>query len=162
VDAEKEDPETFKASVVELSQQVKADPAVRLPFAGTLKGEFPRPIHVPTLFHPRYHICIRGSSEQEAVIREALKGNVDRYGILSLGESDDVVTWMTETPLDSPTEWVVEGSTIPLTVRSATGFNTYAPEVRSFQFGDQPHWISFSDSKSSPESEDFFSYLDAT
>lgn len=110
---------------------------------GNKTGSMTRPIHVSKVFRPRYHICIRASEEQEAVIREALKGNVPRSGVLSLGESDDMVSWMREVNMDAPTKWVVEGGDMPLTTHTDRGYHRHNPTTQQFQFGDKPYWISY-------------------
>lgn len=111
-----------------------------------LWGETPRPIHVPTLFHPKYLVVIDASPEQEAMIRKALAGDVEREGVLCLGESDDFVSNLEVVPDNTePAQWVSEGSTLPLIVKSGDGYDNYNPIYRRFALGSTPAWVDFSE-----------------
>lgn len=109
----------------------------------TRYGQVVRPIRVHTMFDLHYRILIDADEEQERVIRAALRGEVDRYGVLSLGESDDVVSWMAEDPSDTPVKWVVGGLLMPLSVKSGQGYNTINPTIKTFDYGDEPEFIDF-------------------
>lgn len=109
----------------------------------TKYGQVTRPIHVHTMFDLHYRILIDADEEQEQVIRAALRGEVDRYGVLSLGESDDVVSWMAEDVSDTPVRWVVSGHMMPLPVKSGQGYNNINPTIKMFDYGDEPEFIDF-------------------
>lgn len=99
-----------------------------------------RVVKVDTLFDLSYRVDVRGS--WEARVRAALAGDVARFGVLSLGESTDLVTWLDECPSDTPAQWVVPGSRMALPVRSGRGFDTVSAEYATFDFGTAPSWFS--------------------
>lgn len=104
-------------------------------------GMMARPIFVDTLFDLSYCVMVRGP--WVARCREALAGNVERYGVLSLGESTDIVSWVGELPEPPPSvQWVVPGQQMVLPVKSGRGFSNLTDTVfGSFdlKFGE-PHW----------------------
>lgn len=86
----------------------------------THKFEVSRPIHIPTYFGCTYVIAVKDVGD---LLDRALKGDVDRFGILSLGESDDVVTWLQQIgTLPEDISWVEEGGTVALPVKSGRGY----------------------------------------
>lgn len=78
-----------------------------------------RPILVEVWYDLIYAVRVEGPWEDR--IRAALAGEVDRYGVLYLGNSDNIITWLdTYDGEDSSVEWVVPGTAIPLPVRTPT------------------------------------------
>lgn len=102
-----------------------------------------RPIHKPLILRPRYRVLIKASEAQETQIRKGMEGEADRYGILCLGKSDDVVNRLEEVPEDAPALWLTDGNALRLTVGTTTGFRNYSPVYKTFDYGEEPYWISF-------------------
>lgn len=85
------------------------------------KGEMIRPVHRETLFFPSYRIGVEGDSQTINNLRAALRGEVDRYGLLYLGESEDLVDWVGEET--GSAKWLVPGVEIALPVRTVRGWD---------------------------------------
>lgn len=84
-------------------------------------GQTTRVIKVDTMFNLSYVVCVQGPWEER--VRQALQGNVERFGVLYLGESFDIVTFIQEVPEPPPeVEWVVPGTTVLLPVVSGRGY----------------------------------------
>lgn len=83
-----------------------------------------------TLFFISYRIAVRGPFVER--IRAAMAGDVDRYGVLSLGESEDAVDWICEE--DGRAEWLVPGSAFTLPVKAGRGYKTINPVFQNFDF----------------------------
>jgi len=94
---------------------------------------------VETLFDLNYRVLVRGSWEPR--VHAALEGRVARFGVLSLGESQDIVTWIAEVPEEAPAQWVVPGTQVPLIVRSGRGYDRISPTFGAFDFGVTPSWF---------------------
>ena len=90
-----------------------------------------RPFAIEVFFDMEYVFLVEGPWEEK--IRDAVAGKTDRYGVLSLGSSDDPVTHLGEYtgPLDA-VKWVVPGNTIPLPVHAPYGYHTVHPTVKVF------------------------------
>ena len=109
----------------------------RLKDAKTQEGW--RPANREMLFDMVYRIDVEGPYADK--IRRALAGDVNRYGVLSLGDSDDTVDWICESSRE-PAEWLVPGNLFPLTVAvNHKPGNVIAPDIRSFDYSkaaDEP------------------------
>jgi len=106
------------------------------------KNEGNRTYHVDTFIDLSYAVLVRGP--WEAKVREALAGNVNRYGTLYLGESSDQVVWIG--PLDEVAydyiKWVVPGNDFPLPVISGRGFGKHTAVYESFTLrAGKPAWL---------------------
>lgn len=95
-----------------------------------------------------YRIVIDGSPEQEEVLRQSLRGEIARYGILSLGTSEDEVYMLNEK--EAPARWLVEGQQHPLTVTTGHGFSDRNPVYKTFDLLGEPivdvpegAWVSY-------------------
>ncbi len=95
-------------------------------------GEDIRMVLRETHFFLSYRISVRGPYAEK--IRKALNGEVDRYGVLSLGESGDVVDWLCEETGDA--NWLVPGTQVVLPVKTGRGYGTMDTVYRSFDFTD--------------------------
>ena len=93
------------------------------------KHEASRPVRHQTFYDMVYQVVVEGSFEER--LRRALRGDVERFGVLSLGESSNVVNWTQEGPV-VPTEWVVPGRAFALTMKVARGYRNLSPTYRSF------------------------------
>lgn len=91
-------------------------------------GEAIRPVSVDTIFKVSYQIGVDG--ELEALVRKALKGEVDRTGILYLGESDNLVYWLVEE--ERAAEWLIPGDKWPLPIKTQRGYDKVRPTYRTF------------------------------
>jgi len=89
-----------------------------------------RPVKRDVLFDLSYRMVVEGAFEE--LIREALDGKAKRYGLLYLGESDDMVYWVTTKT--APTKWVVPGNSMALPIKAGRGFGTLSPIYRGFAF----------------------------
>ena len=126
------------------------------------KGSLPqqtRTCHVETLIDPAYVILVRGS--WEAKVQSALRGDVERYGVLYLGRSADFVTWLDEFKGDlDPIEWIVPGKEIRLITRSGRGYDHINPDYGTFSLRPgEPHWFKIGTASPTPTGmplDDFF------
>lgn len=75
-----------------------------------------------------YQVAVRGPMADR--VRKALQGEGTRYGVLSLGTSDDVVHDTTEEAV--PARWVVPGTQFPLIIESKTSFSQVSPTMGRF------------------------------
>lgn len=80
----------------------KPDPSVKK--ATSKKVEVTRPVARVVNFYTSYLIAVVGEAEKE--VRLALDGKVKRYGVLSLGESDNMVNLVTEVPNATNALWL--------------------------------------------------------
>lgn len=99
------------------------------PVSGKSKmTESTRPYHRECLVNMTYRITVRGPFADR--IRRALDGDVDRTGVLSLGDSDDMVDWITEST--EPAEWLVPGTSLRLPTRVPRNYACIQAEKQSF------------------------------
>ena len=91
-----------------------------------------RPIKREALFYMSYRFDVRGPYVE--LIRRALLGDVDRFGVMSLGDSDDMVDWVCET--SKPAEWLIPGNEFLLPLRVQRSWNKLASELMGFQFSE--------------------------
>jgi len=96
----------------------------------TVSHEGWRPVLREVLFLPVYRCDVRGPYAEQ--IRKSLRGEVERYGVLSLGDSDDMVDWLCETT--KPAEWLIPGNEFLLPLRVNRSWDKLAPELKGFQF----------------------------
>lgn len=117
------------------------DGEVRIKTLAGANSESIRPFHIETFFDLTYIVLIKGP--QAAKIREAIAGNVERFGVLYLGTSDDAVTWVGEYEGSlEAVQWVVPGTTIPLTITAPYGYGNYSAEYGSFDLNiGEPHFF---------------------
>lgn len=113
-------------------EQGFANPKGEVPEGAKKSTEGWRPIKREMLFYMTYRFDVRGSYAGR--IRRALQGDVDRYGVLSLGDSDDMVDWVAETT--QPAEWLIPGNEFLLPLRVNRSWNKLAPELMGFQFSE--------------------------
>jgi len=106
-----------------------------------MDNEIIRTIHVVTYLDPAYCILVEGPWEEK--IRSALAGEVKRYGVLYLGESEDLVHWIAEVPQPpGHVEWLVPGQTMTLPVKSGRGYDNIRLTTATFDFhAGEPHWM---------------------
>lgn len=90
----------------------------------------PRPIIWETYYDVGYQIAVRGSVETINRLKEALQGNVERFGILSLGTSDDEVYDITTG--SEAAYWIVPGKAFLLPVESQEGWGKRTPQYGKF------------------------------
>ena len=83
-----------------------------------------------------YRVVVDTTPEHEAQLRQSLRGETDRFGILSLGTSEDEVYMLEEKEV--PARWIVEGSQYPLTVTTGDGFDTRTPSYKTFDVQEEP------------------------
>lgn len=96
------------------------------------RGEHTRP-----LVHERFYdfsllVAVSGTREDE--IRASLRGEVSRYGNLSLGTSEDLVSVSELDGITQPVEWVVPGNRMALPIRATKGYGNLNPQYRGFSF----------------------------
>lgn len=101
-------------------------------------GEVIRAIRVPTYFNLSFCIAVRGPWED--LVRAAVRGDVARQGVLSIGESGDFVSWLAEDDSDRPVQWVVPGRRMLLTTRAGRGYSNMTATYGRFDFGSEPAW----------------------
>jgi len=94
-------------------------------------SEVLRPVLREMMFDFVLNIMVQGPSEER--IRAALRGEVTRYGVLSLGESDNVVSWLQEGQEDA-VEWVIPGNRMLLPIKSGRGYDVVNPVYKSFNY----------------------------
>ncbi len=92
-----------------------------------------RPILRECLFDMHYGVAVTGPWEEK--IRASLAGNISRFGVLSLGDSDDMVNMVREG--SAPTEWLVPGSETYLPTRAARGTHNIQSEGQTFDLAPQ-------------------------
>lgn len=97
-----------------------------------------RPVHWDIHVDPAYQIAV-DSPENEDDIHRALRGESTRYGVLSLGTSEDEVYYLREEEV--ATEWLVPGKTMVLPIRTYRGCSNPNPEVRFWDFSPQSQRI---------------------
>jgi len=105
--------------------------------------EVMRPVHVEKWYDLSHCVQVRGPWEDK--IRETLeKGRDDFFGVLYLGESQDLITWIGETddPLDK-VQWLVPGSQMQLPVKTLYGYRNYGPTLKGFdlRITKNPAWM---------------------
>lgn len=89
------------------------------------------PIRKEILFDLGYRFVVEG--DFESCLRLALQGEVQRYGTLYLGRSDDVVTWIDEAEPEA--EWLVPGQRFHLPVKThGFDFQKVLPVYSGFTF----------------------------
>lgn len=113
----------------------KPDPALGLDANGKpkkTKGEsnatLRRPYYWDIYYGMSYQIAVRGPLTER--LAAALRGEVERYGILSLGTSEDEVYEVTEEAEEA--RWVVPGKMFVLPVVSGEGWNKREPLMGRF------------------------------
>jgi len=87
--------------------------------ARSSSGDVTRPVPHHILWNPVYAIAVRG--EHADPVRATLRGEGTRYGILSLGESDSAVDWISEDPVGHA-QWLIPGTTYALPIRAGRGY----------------------------------------
>lgn len=87
------------------------------------KGEATRPVRHETWVGVAYQVAIDGPVEP--LVHQALAGEVSRYGVLSLGESDDQVWWIAAEV--RPARWVVPGQEMALIEVADRGYDRISP-----------------------------------
>lgn len=97
------------------------------------RNEGTRVSKVEKWFWPQYTIVYEGPLE--STLRASLKGEVERFGTVYLGESDDLVDVVAETD-DLTARWVVPGTSTLLTVKTKHGFSDLKPEYKAFDLGE--------------------------
>lgn len=75
-----------------------------------------RPVKRECWFDMIFRVVVTGAFEDQ--VRKALVGDVARTGVLSLGDSDDAINWISET--EAETEWLVPGDNFALPLRVPT------------------------------------------
>lgn len=99
------------------------------------KEQASRPCYWNVLFGVAYQVIVEG--EYEDRLRLGLKGELSRYGILSLGTSDDVVWLLREYAREA--QWVVPGQAFPLVVEPQRGYTNLRPKYGYFDL--TPHQL---------------------
>lgn len=96
-------------------------------------GEATRPVWWETLFGIQLRIAVRGPYVERAIL--GMKGELDRYGVLTLGTSYDAVVgvWENDT---IPAQWVVPGMAFPLIVDRTFGFQNQNPTYKMFDLSE--------------------------
>jgi len=92
----------------------------------------PKPSHWEVLVGVAYQVVVDGDYEDR--IRASLGGEVSRFGVLSLGTSDDEVWEIQEA--QEPARWVVPGKKYPLIIRAGTSYKERTPKYRKFDLTD--------------------------
>lgn len=87
------------------------------------KAEATRPVRHETFVDLAYQIAAEGPWEQQ--LEAAIDVGAPRFGVLSLGESDDAVWWLHR--VDRPAQWVVPGDQMLLIRRSGQGYDRVNP-----------------------------------
>lgn len=95
----------------------------------TSSGEVTRPVRTPFLYRPTYQVVI-DSPVFEDLIQKSLLGEITRYGVLYLGESEDTVLRI-EVKQEAA-EWLVPGAKYILPVRSKYGYGYVNPTLGRF------------------------------
>lgn len=113
-----------------------------------------RTVKVETYFDLAYRVAVQGRCEEK--VREALNGSIDRFGVLALGESFDIVNWMDEVPASEETKWIVPGTRMTLITKSGRGYDRITAEYGTFDFGKMPHWFGMESSEMDPDGIDAF------
>jgi len=98
-------------------------------FHSSNKDPKSRPCYWEVLFGVEYMVLVE-SAAYEARLQEALQGVLPRYGVLSLGTSDDTVWSLTKDT--TPAQWIVPGQAIPLIVRPERGYHNLRPQYGYF------------------------------
>lgn len=73
-----------------------------------------RPFHRECHFDMAYRVSVSGSFEN--LIRKSLVGEAKRAGVVSLGDSDDMIDWIEESSASA--EWLVPGTSLFLPIMS--------------------------------------------
>lgn len=105
-----------------------ADPQKQKRHGAAMEGQ--RPTKRETLFHMEYQFAVDGPFED--LIHKGIAGDVSRYGVLSLGESEDAIGWLDEGSKDA--EWLIPGSRFALPVVAPKGYGILNPTYRGFDF----------------------------
>ncbi len=92
-----------------------------------------RPVKVDTFFGVSYQIGIDGALEP--LVLKSLKGEVVRTGVLYLGESDNLVYWLSEGKRAA--EWLVPGTKWMLPIKTEKGYKTVRPTYRNFDLSSK-------------------------
>ncbi len=98
-----------------------------------------RTVSVETYLDLSYRILVRG--DWETRVLAALAGDVERFGVLSLGESQDLVVWIEKVPIETPARWVIPGTMMTLITASGRGFDRISAKYGTFDFGPEPAWF---------------------
>lgn len=100
-----------------------------------------RTINVEMLFDVAYAVAVRGPWADR--VRAALEGDVERFGVLYLGESTDLVTWIAPLNGDASNgvRWVVPGTSLRLPVVSGRGYDSITAAYGTFDIREgEPAW----------------------
>lgn len=99
-----------------------------------------RVIRVETWFDVAYTVLVRGPLEER--LRAALRGEVRAFGVLYLGESEDLVHWINEVQDPSNVKWVTPGTEMALTIQAGRGYDTINNKMGLFDLrAGNPHWM---------------------
>lgn len=88
-----------------------------------------RPTKHQTFYDLVYQVVVKGP--YEARLRAALRGEHSRYGVVSLGESENGINWISEDKI-TPTEWLVPGNRLALPIEAPKEYKTIQPVYRGF------------------------------
>lgn len=106
------------------------------------KFEGIRIIRVPRFHDLQYCLLIEGPWEDRVL--SALQGDIDRFGILSLGSSSDMVSWLDIDTSNEPVSWVTHGGRMRLITKSGRGWDNLSTTYGGFSFGAEPSWFEVS------------------
>jgi len=105
-----------------------------------------QPYRHEIFYDVEYQFAVRGPMIEQ--IRCALRGDVERFGVLSLGTSDNEVYDIVEESVDA--QWIVPGTAFPLIVESRVGPKNRQPVMGRFELSPKMEdipptaWISYS------------------
>jgi len=97
-------------------------------FHGANPDPLGRPCYWEALFGVEYQVVVEGTYVER--LRAALRGELPRYGVLSLGTSEDEVWLLKEA--DKAAEWVTPGKAFPLIVKPQRGYKNRRPQYGFF------------------------------
>jgi len=90
-----------------------------------------RPWTWETFYDVEYHVAVRGPLLEH--LGQALRGETPRFGVLSLGTSDDEIC---DIELgEAEAQWIVPGRDFPLIIESQEGRTNRTPKMGRFTLG---------------------------
>lgn len=92
--------------------------------------ETQRPVLLEVWYDLIYRVSVDGPAALQ--VRQALRGETSRYGVLSLGESDNLVTWLQEGA--GGAEWIVPGNQFQLPIAVPHRYDRLQPKMGGFSF----------------------------
>lgn len=97
--------------------------------SGTIK----RPVNHETWFNLRYRVVVQGPWEKD--LRDAFNGDCEdannAYGVLCLGESEDLVNSVVLDD-ETPARWLVPGKSFMLPIQAPYGYSNLNPILKRF------------------------------